>query len=664
MSQNTHHSKKKYSPGERLAYRFDNFMAAGARSIFMALLVLFLGAFVITSAARIIVSGTAPTADFKEKKRPNPADDLWNNFMQIIDPGAIAEDNDSPWHIKLVGLASIFFGLIFFSAVIAFITTQLDIKIENLKKGRSHVIESGHTLILGWSDQVIEIIKELVIANESEKHASIVVMSDLPKEEMDDYFNIHLPNKERKSTRIITRSGVVSSLESLERVSVTESKAVIILPGVNESGSEEEKVISDAKTLKTLLAVVAASKEDETRTNIITEVFDKNNRDLMISLAPDNITMVNTEEIIAKMIVQTSRSSGLGVVYSNLIGFDGCEFYYYAANWNGLLFGEIPFHFEDGIPIGLRDKSGNLQMHPPANRPMENGEEIVIIAEDDSSISFNKTPLYAPGEFAPGVERLKKNQEKELIIGWNSRGKIIIEEYCEYILNDSVIDIVLPEGSSREIHEISEIKERKHTHQINVHHMNPIGDISEINPESYNNVIILNKVEDDLEKVDSTTITILLRLRALFRQTREKTGHEVKTQLISEVMDSENLELISRTGVNDFIISNQMVSKVFAQTAENPDILKVYEDLFKEEGSEIYLKPMRLYFKDLPKAQVQVADLIKVAQNRGEIFIGYRLKKLENNIEENFGVIVNPEKNRRLSLEPEDTMVVLAEDEL
>lgn len=35
-------------------------------------------------------------------------------------------------------------------------------KIEELKKGRSEVLESGHTLILGWSDKSLNMIDQLV----------------------------------------------------------------------------------------------------------------------------------------------------------------------------------------------------------------------------------------------------------------------------------------------------------------------------------------------------------------------------------------------------------------------------------------------------------------------------------------------------------------------
>jgi hypothetical protein len=36
-------------------------------------------------------------------------------------------------------------------------------KIEDLKKGRSDVLESGHTLILGWSDKLLPILEQVFL---------------------------------------------------------------------------------------------------------------------------------------------------------------------------------------------------------------------------------------------------------------------------------------------------------------------------------------------------------------------------------------------------------------------------------------------------------------------------------------------------------------------
>ena len=61
----------------------------------------------------------------------------------------------------VVTLAGIFITSIF----IAIVVTAIQTRLEELRKGRSLVVESGHVVILGWSQQIFTVISELVVAN-------------------------------------------------------------------------------------------------------------------------------------------------------------------------------------------------------------------------------------------------------------------------------------------------------------------------------------------------------------------------------------------------------------------------------------------------------------------------------------------------------------------
>ncbi len=59
-------------------------------------------------------------------------------------------------------------------------------KVEELRKGRSRGPREGHSLILGWSPQIFTILSELMVANENQKNARIVILADKDKVEMED----------------------------------------------------------------------------------------------------------------------------------------------------------------------------------------------------------------------------------------------------------------------------------------------------------------------------------------------------------------------------------------------------------------------------------------------------------------------------------------------
>ena len=44
--------------------------------------------------------------------------------------------------------------------------------------------------------------------------------------------------------------------------------------------------------------------------------------------------------------------------------------------------------------------------------------------------------------------------------------------------------------------------------------------------------------------------------------------------------------------------------------------MQVYDDLFSEEGSEVYVKPISLYFKEFENEEISFADCMLAAQQR------------------------------------------------
>lgn len=221
--------------------------------MFLALLSLFFGAFAIMTIARYISELLFPNTDLE-----NTTDLYWDVFVQLI--GLRDTGDNANIATKIVGVITIFVGLVLFSSLVAFITQEFESRLQILRKGKSPVVEKNHTLILGFSDRITDIIGELVIANESEPDAAVVILSGLDKEEMDDFLRNNLG--ELKTTRVVTRNGSISNLNDLSKVGVSVAKSVIILNDALGSDLEETKTLADARVVKAILAVVAANESD------------------------------------------------------------------------------------------------------------------------------------------------------------------------------------------------------------------------------------------------------------------------------------------------------------------------------------------------------------------------------------------------------------------
>jgi len=65
---------------------------------------------------------------------------------------------------------------------------------EDLRKGKADVLESGHSLILGWSDKLLPIVDQLCNANASEGGRPIVILAEMEKQAMEEALVRHAPN--------------------------------------------------------------------------------------------------------------------------------------------------------------------------------------------------------------------------------------------------------------------------------------------------------------------------------------------------------------------------------------------------------------------------------------------------------------------------------------
>lgn len=648
----------------RLRYKFDTFMAKGGGSIFKALTAVFVVTFLIIGLLRGALLMVAPDVTLQHDEVG-----LWGNlyitFLEITDPGNMAQDIYSGVGYKVFAVLAGLAGIVMLSALIAFITTAMDQKIYDLKRGRSKVIEEDHTLILGWNEQrIAEILRELVIANESEKDACVVILADQDKEVMDDILRLRV--RATGSTRIVTRSGDVSSLVNLDMVSLELCSSVIILASCEDTDSDEHKATSDAKAIQTVLATMGHDANDNDM-SVVVEIFNPTHREIVRSSFPDHVVTVNTSDILAKLLVQTSRSVGLSLVYNEVLSFDGCELYFFDAEWGGSKFGEIGYRFPDGVPMGVRNADGEISLNPDPERALQPTDEVLILADDDSTIELMAKPVASPAEYELSGRRQEQRVERELMIGWSFKSAAIIREFADYIIERSQIHVLVKSPSAEQVAQIDALNKELGSIEVALLQKDclNIEDLMSVKPFQYDNIIILagnatNETEVDAARVDSENIVALLLLRRIFSQHPNESKN---TKLITEILDSQNDALVAKAGVQDVIISNRLVSMIMAQISESRDIEKVYDDIFQEDGSEIYLKPAHLYFEGLP-AEVSFADMMAIAQKRNEVCIGIKIAANKFDKANNNGITLIPEKNTVYDLQSNDSFVVLAEDEL
>ena len=117
----------------------------------------------------------------------------FQTMLHALDAGTVAGDTGS-WPLLVAMMAVTVAGLFIVSALIGIIAAGIDAKMADLQRGRSQVIETGHTVILGWSDAVFPILSEFAVANESLRRAVVVILADRDKVEMEHEIRTKVPD--------------------------------------------------------------------------------------------------------------------------------------------------------------------------------------------------------------------------------------------------------------------------------------------------------------------------------------------------------------------------------------------------------------------------------------------------------------------------------------
>jgi len=629
----------KASFGKRFRYWFDNFMSKGTAAMIIGLFVVSVIVVLIAAAVISLFNINAPEAEsmgFIEA--------FWQSLMRTLDAGTMG--GDEGWPFRMVMFFVTLGGIFILSALIGVLNSGLESKLDSLRKGRSVVIESGHTVILGWSNKIFTILSELAEANSNQKNPCVVILGDRDKVEMEELVRENAGDL--KNTKVVCRSGKPVYMNDLKLVNLDDAKSVIVLA--------PEKDDPDAEVIKTVLAITNNLKRKKGKYHIVAEINDLKNAGVCKMVGKDELEVVLSSEIISKITAQTCRQSGLSLVYLDMMVYEGDELYFQLQpELVGKTYGEALFAYDDSSLFGLQKSDGSTVINPPMDTLIQKGDEVICISEDDDTIILNGKKSVINEDAISSKSEEEKINEKTLIMGWNKRGSIIAGELDAYVATGSEITIIADiENIEEQLNE--ELK------NLNNNKLRVIKDdttsralLESIGLEKFNHIILLSySGRMSPEEADSITLITLLHLRDI----SEKKG--ITLSIVSEILVDENRALAEVTNADDFIVSEKLISLLLTQISEKKELSNVFNDVFKPEGSEIYLKPAINYIK--PGTEVDFYTVIESARRRNETAIGYRLLKNKRNVSEKYGVKINPKKSNKITFTEEDRIIVLAED--
>jgi hypothetical protein len=627
----------KFTVKQRLRYRIDNTLARGVGMVLMWLGVL-TALFVIIVAGIIQITGIGPS-----DSSTSLTEGIWLAITRSLDPGTFSGDEGDKFRLGMLAVTLI--GIFLGATIIGIISSGIDTRLETLRRGRSAVVEVGHTLVVGRSDKLSVVISELVEANRSERgHAIVVLTADDPVEVLDD---IRRDVTDLGSSRLVVRSGAPTRINDLAKMNPQDAKSVIILsPDDDSARAYLVKVVLGLNKL-----IPAGSS-----TTIVAEVGDFEVAEALKESVGERLITVIPSAIVARITAQVSRTSGLGAVYQELLDFDGDEMYIVdiPERWVGSSFGQLTLASSGATVIGLQRADGSVSLTVSAEAVVMPGDKAIGIAQDDSVFVFDREPepWTRPADHPSAA--IEAVRERTLIVGWSPVANLVVKEIENHVAPGSELLILIDPDNHVEADVLAELDSVGLTQQtVSIHVGSTISRpvIAEVmGSDPYDHVMILcERTEFDLDEADARVLLTLMHVRSL--------APDSASNVIAELADPNDVELGRQGDSSEFIVSMQLISLLLAQLSESPHLARVFADLFDGTGAAVALHPVERY---VPLGESDFESVLAAARNWGVVAIGYRAAN-PGGVSAALagGIRVNPSKSENINFEAGDMIVVI-----
>ncbi len=601
------HGGRKPGIRELAAYYMDKFFLRSPAAQLLVLLVLCMALMILGALA----------ASMKDSMIRYPRF-LWWAFLRLTDSGYIGQDEDI-WE-RGVSTVVTLAGLVIFGLLISIISSGFSQRLEIIRRGRRRVLDTDHTVVLGWGNVTLSILRELLHnkAAGDDSPDSVVLLSHLGLDETDIRLENCLTRFERK--RLVCRTGRMDSMEDLKMVNIGEAREIIII-------RDEERGDTDSRVVKALYGVVKTLNDaapdfqngdlwhgEQFLARVALEVLDEDTAGILDFVNLENphifVHAVNHYDFIARILAQASIMPGLEKVYSELFSFEGNEVYLTRLKRFGLkkpaAFEDLIYQFPEAAVMGYV-KEGRIHLNPPSNRAvLLDPEDFLVLVAEQSEISHNpeaRSPSSIPESAASTPPPEPMNV---LIIGEGIKMVHAVHHLAQYMPSGSVIR-----------HTGDSIPDRL-MGDIQLVHLKDDGSLHShceiISRELPADIVMLVKTQCRWEDHDAETLLKLSRIQMTERDIPKKSHVAV------EFLEQRNAELAPRRSDAVILISTEVLSHYLVQTLKEPRRARIFNELMTPEGCEICLKPRSEF---CPDGSYTFLRILAASRRRGNTALGF-----------------------------------------
>ncbi len=610
---------------KKIKYYFDNLVARGIPSL--------MGILILATLIFVLIMGTLAYNVALEWDESYPVT-LWYTLNHIIDPGYLFGAGGAVEGIPFLFIMTLatFWGILVYSLIISFVSSAFFDKLDALRAGRSQIVESGHTVILDFNESVPIMMQEITEANKEGEKRIVVILADVdPTQTLAEIYAI---TEKHKNTKIIVRKGLITRLDDLEMVAIGQAKSVIIATK------------NDITVIRTILALKQTSFFQEKSSHAVCKVSEYNNVQVINEISEGQVEVIYLAQLKSKVFARTCLHPGLSSIYKNIFSFVGEEIYFDVKDeFVGKTFDELVQTLEGGSAIGILRGTKSL-LNPNNKEVFQANDQLILIAADSGKYQLD---VAARKDYSSSFKKDKyvNTGRKILTIGYNKNVPFVLADMEKYVGPKSRLTMLVPNEQNKDHLESKVSMSNFEQVDIRVGKTFQYDVLSELNINDYDTIAIFANQDISEEHADAETLLSLLHIDSM----RKKLN--TRPSIILEIEESVNAEALEYLDVDDFLISNLLVSKIMTQISYDRHLNKVIQELVGEERNEFYLKRANAYVtlsEELP-----FYACVQAGQLRDHIVVGY--KKYQQ------PVVLNPSKNQMITFDhPQDRLVVVAKN--
>lgn len=590
---------------EKISYRFDTFMSYGKLAI--------TGIIFAVGIAVVIVVAIIITIETPEITNGSVTKTLWLSFMRVLDPGNVATDPDfnNPKFVVITTFAT-FIGLALIATYIGMVSGDFSARIEKLREGNSKVLERKHILIIGFCEDTLSIIENLIKFKDPKRRLNIVIVSSISRKEVENQIIAY----RFKSTKdkIVCRTGDLLSMNTLINMGITHASKLIIV------GDKKDQTVRIAMAVSSIL-------KPERYDNIEVQVMADTEKDLHLvkSVFGNRMKIFSRQDLDFDPVIRSTALKEYLKLYGSLVGADGDLIISLlkVKKCVGKSFGEIVNAFSYSTVIGI-EHDGDIMLNPSKDVLITDAHKMIMLTNSGIAPDFIKADKKVK------VSNIDKNKN------------------INYV-NESVNNLLIIGDRYYNQFSLQMKSENPNINQFNVEVSNDSDNfhlLDELMISTPPDIVVFLGVKalSDSDN-DDLALKVLAYIDAKYNR---KKNNYVVAGLINSVQDSKfayELDYI------DMAIENDKCRKMALEILDEHNMITRVEQHLFEAGDRIGAV---LAEAIVGTEEITIADVYRSCTQHNIVLVGYIIR--EGGM---LNIVLNPNKNAKVCFDDDDLLLVI-----